>query len=256
MKREISEFHEIQRPGAIPYVEPEREKEAEQIFKEIFSKPLGEWIAKQMPDGKPLQEGKQIAKLQEKTPDDKASQEKDSSDSELKGGPTEFDKKAQEHPEDNEYDDNGNLYKNGKELKPNNTYEVNGYTYKTDDKGRIISAEGKLQPKDHKGKKPINDSMKDIGKGDQKDTDERGHLIGDQFNGSPNLDNLVPQDSKLNQGEVKKLENSLAKAVEGGSEVYLKVEPVYSDNSARPVSFTYTYTVDGEKSVKVFKNGE
>lgn len=240
MKREISEFHEIQRPGAIPYVEPEREKEAEQIFKEVFSKPLGEWIAK----------------LKKETSDDTVFQGNDSSEAELKSGLTEFDKKAQEHPEKNEYDDNGNLYKNGKELKPNNTYEINGYTYKTDDKGRIISAEGKLQPKDHRGKKPINDSMKDIGKGDQKDTDERGHLIGDQFNGSPNLDNLVPQDSKLNQGEVKQLENSLAKAVEGGSEVYLKVEPVYSGDSARPVSFTYTYTVDGERSVKVFKNGE
>lgn len=240
MKREISEFCEIQRPGAIPYVEPERKKEAEQIFKDIFSKPLGELISK----------------FKKETPDVTASQERDSSEVDPKSELTEFDKKAQENPEKNKYDDNGNIYRNGNELKPNNTYEINGYIYKTDDKGRIISAEGKLQPKDHDGKKQINDSMEAIGKGDQKDADDRGHLIGDQFNGSPNLENLVPQDSKLNQGEVKQLEDSLAKAVRGGSEVYLKVEPVYSGDSARPVSFTYIYTVDGEKSVKVFKNGE
>lgn len=154
------------------------------------------------------------------------------------------------------FDDNGNVYRNGNELLPNNVYEINGYIYKTDNKGRIIYAEGRLQSKDHDGRNPINDKMEDIGKGDQKDTDQRGHLIGDQFNGSSSLENLVPQDAKLNDGKVKQLENSLAKQVADGKEVYLKVEPNYSGDSHRPDSFTYTYTVDGEKSVKIFKNGE
>lgn len=40
------------------------------------------------------------------------------------------------------YDDNGKLYRVENELMPNSEYEINGYKYKTDDKGRIVSAEG------------------------------------------------------------------------------------------------------------------
>lgn len=152
-------------------------------------------------------------------------------------------------------DDKGNVYRIGNELLPNNTYEINGYKYVTDECGRVISAEGVLQKKDHEGKLPITDKMSDIGKGDQNPTDDRGHLIGDQFNGSPGLENLVPQDASINQKEVKALENSLANEVKKGNEVYLKVEPHYSGDSHRPDSFTYTYTIDGEMSVKVFRNG-
>lgn len=166
------------------------------------------------------------------------------------------DKRTEAPSENAKFDDNGNIYRIENDLLPNNTYEINGYKYTTDEKGRIISAEGKLQPKDHEGQKRITDKMSDIGKGDQRDTDDRGHLIGDQFNGSPTLENLVPQDSKLNQNEVKNLENSLATEVRKGSEVYLKVEPHYSDDSRRPDSFAYTYTVNGETSVKIFRNGE
>lgn len=157
--------------------------------------------------------------------------------------------------ETSKVDDNGNVYRIENELLPNNTYEINGYKYVTDEYGRIISAEGVLQKKDHEGKLPIVDSMSDIGKGDQKPTDDRGHLIGDQFNGSPGLENLVPQDAVINQKEVKALECSLANEVKKGSEVYLKVEPHYSGDSHRPDSFTYTYTIDGETSVKIFRNG-
>lgn len=157
--------------------------------------------------------------------------------------------------ETSKVDDNGNVYRIGNELLPNNIYEINGYKYVTDKYGRIISAEGILQEKDHKGKLTIEDKMSDIGKGDQKSTDDRGHLIGDQFNGSPRLENLVPQDAVINQKEVRALECSLANEVKKPSEVYLKVEPHYSGDSHRPDSFTYTYTIDGETSVKVFRNG-
>lgn len=152
-------------------------------------------------------------------------------------------------------DDNGNVFRIGNELLPNNTYEKNGYKYETDKRSRIITAEGVLQQKNHEGRRLIEDSMNDIGKGDQKPTDDRGHLIGDWFNGSPGLENLVPQDAVVNRGEVKALESSLANEVKKDKEVYLKVEPHYSDNTRRPDSFTYTYTIDGETSVKIFRNG-
>ena len=152
-------------------------------------------------------------------------------------------------------DDNGEVYRIGDELVPNNTYEINGYKYETDDNGRIISAEGKLQLKDHEGRLDM-DSRSQLDKGDMKDTDDRGHLIADRFNGSGGIENLVPMDRELNQhGDYSSLENTLADAVNDGAKVYLKVEPVYEGNSTRPSEFKVSYEINGEKTVKVFLNG-
>jgi hypothetical protein len=152
------------------------------------------------------------------------------------------------------YDDNGKLYRVGNELEPNTEYEINGYKYTTDDKGRIISAEGKLHMKNHEGKLEIKDSLEDIGKGDQKEGDDRGHLIGDQFDGSPYLDNMIPQNADVNEKDFRKFENDLAKDVKDGKDVTVKVEPIYEGDSRRPSAVVVNYSIDGEKSVRVFPN--
>ena len=153
------------------------------------------------------------------------------------------------------YDDNGKLYRVENELAPNSEYEINGYKYKTDDQGRIISAEGTLHLKDREGRLPIKDSIDDIGKGDQKEGDDRGHLIGDQFDGSNGLENMVPQDADINRNDFKNFENELAKEVKDGKEVNVKVEPIYDGDSHRPDAIVVTYSIDGEESVRVFPNG-
>lgn len=43
-----------------------------------------------------------------------------------------------------------------------------------------------------------------MGREDRLVTDDGGHLIASIFNGSGNLDNLVPMDSNLNRGAWKK----------------------------------------------------
>lgn len=154
------------------------------------------------------------------------------------------------------YDDNGNLYRVGNELVSDNSYEMNGYRYKTDEQGRIISAEGTLHLKDREGRLPIKDSIEDIGKGDQKQGDDRGHLIGDQFDGSNGLENLIPQDADINRNAYKNFENELAKEVKEGKEVTVKVEPIYEGDSKRPEAILVTYTIDGEESVIIFPNGQ
>ena len=157
--------------------------------------------------------------------------------------------------QDIKVDDNGDAYRVGDELMPNNTYEVNGYTYETDDKGRIVSAEGTLQTKDHEGRLDM-DSRDQVDKGHMRPSDDRGHLIADMFNGSGGLENVVPMDAKLNQGDYKALECTLADAVKDGAKVDFKVEPIYQGNSTRPSEFKVTYSIDGDKSTRVFKNGE
>lgn len=154
------------------------------------------------------------------------------------------------------YDDNGKLYRVGKELAPNSEYVINGYSYKTDEKGRIVSAEGTLHLKNREGRLNIRDSIEDIGKGDQKEGDDRGHLIGDQFDGSNGLENMIPQDANINRNDFKNFENELADSVREGKEVYVKNEPIYEGNSQRPVVIVVTYKLDGEEGVRVFPNGK
>lgn len=154
------------------------------------------------------------------------------------------------------YDDKGKLYRCDDELAPNTEYELHGYKYKTDDKGRIISSEGTLHIKNHDGKLQIKDSMDKIAKGDEKKGDQRGHLIGDQFDGSNGLENMIPQDADVNMKDYKNFENELAKEVKSDKEVTVKIEPVYEGSSRRPEAIVVTYSIDGKESVRVFPNNK
>lgn len=151
------------------------------------------------------------------------------------------------------YDDNGEKYREGNKLEPNKVFEINGYRYETDDKGRIISVEGWLRMKVHDYVRNMEDVRKMEGQ-EYESGDDRGHLIAHQFGGSDKLENLVPMDAKLNQGDFAKLENELADAVKDGADVKIKVEPVYAGDSTRPTEFRVSYSIDGDKNVVVFKN--
>ena len=88
---------------------------------------------------------------------------------------------------------------------------LNGFTYKTDSSGRVVSAEGEVKiPTDDRKQNP------DINSKDKRDTDDKGHIIGHQLGGKEDKGNLVPQDMKLNRGEYNKLEKELAE--------FLKIE--------------------------------
>lgn len=152
------------------------------------------------------------------------------------------------------YDDAGKEYRTGNDLLPNNTYEINGYSYATDEIGRIISASGTLHIKNHEGRLPIRDSIEDIGKGNQRNTDDRGHLIGDQFGGSNGLENMIPQDAGINRNDFKNFENDLATQVKIGNKVYVSVEPYYEGVSRRPVSVAVFYEINGTENYREFPN--
>lgn len=160
-----------------------------------------------------------------------------------------------EQPQREYFDDNGTKYRDGNDLLPDMTFEINGYEYQTDDRGRVISVEGQLQVKNHEGRKEMPDDRKVVARGEMADSDDRGHLIADRFNGSGELENLVPMDGKLNRGDYLKLEDRLADAVNEGADVRMKVEPVYETDSVRPTELVISYSIDGEKDMVVFRNG-
>lgn len=148
-------------------------------------------------------------------------------------------------------DDNGVVYKIDGKLKPNCEYQINGYSYKTDECGRITEASGNLKLSGE-SRKSLNEQS--IGGADKLDTDVRGHLIADRFGGSNKKENLVAQDGNLNGGQYKKIENECAKALQQGKDVSMSVEVEYDGDSQRPSSFTVTYTINGETYEKTFLN--
>lgn len=150
-------------------------------------------------------------------------------------------------------DDNGEVYRVDNDLVADNTYEINGYKYETDDQGRIVSAEGKIQLKS-RDRLTIKDSMENIGRGDEKNTDDRSHIIGDNLNGSNGLENIVAGDASLNRGDYNKLEAQLAKEVSAGKEVYMRVDLDYPGKSYRPDSFIVSYSINGEEFTTTFFN--
>lgn len=157
----------------------------------------------------------------------------------------------------NYYDDRGTLYRIENDLLPDNNYELNGYRYETDECGRIASVEGCLHMKDREGRLPIRDSIEDIGKGDQREGDDRGHLIGDQFDGANGLENMIPQDAGINRYDYKNFENELASKVRDGEAVQVEIEVVYEDGSSRrPTDVIVVYSVDGTEDMRIFPNGE
>ncbi|MED1741416.1 T7SS effector LXG polymorphic toxin [Bacillus swezeyi] len=139
------------------------------------------------------------------------------------------------------YGDHFTRVKRRKELKPNIEYTTPiGYTYMTDDKGRIVSVSGKLNLGEAKRNKY---AQKIAGREDRLKTDEGGHLIASIFEGSGKLDNLVPMDGNLNKGAWKKLENIWAKELDNGRTVEVKINPVYKGDSQRPTSFNIDYKI-------------
>lgn len=152
-------------------------------------------------------------------------------------------------------DDKGRSYRAGDNINANNTFVRNGYQYTTDSRGRVVSASGTLNiNEDGQANRRMSDSIEIIGKGYQKATDDRGHLIGHQFNGSDSLENLVPQNAKINQGNFKRLEDHLAKLVKSGYNVTANVVPIYSQHSHRPDAIFYFYTVNDNAFTVLFPN--
>lgn len=152
-------------------------------------------------------------------------------------------------------DDYGKTYSINNCLIPNNSYELNGYKYETDKTGRIASCEGQLRIKAEPGYRPIKGvSLSEIGKGYEHETDERGHIIGNRFEGAGTVGNLIPQDKQLNNVEFNKFEGMLAKEKSQGNDVYVKYELNYPQDSFRPDSLTANYSINGEEFWRKFDN--
>ncbi|MCI6691880.1 MAG: DNA/RNA non-specific endonuclease [Clostridium sp.] len=129
-------------------------------------------------------------------------------------------------------------------LKPNIKYKAGefDYLYETDSLGRINKFEtDDLKLTERENRLPHNSNTPGKLKGDH-----AGHLAGDRFGGSPELDNLVSQSSNVNLSQYKKIENQWAKELKEGKRVKVNVEIKYDGNSLRPSGFSVKYEIDGK----------
>ncbi|MBA4547451.1 DNA/RNA non-specific endonuclease [Thermoactinomyces intermedius] len=128
-------------------------------------------------------------------------------------------------------------------LRPNIRYRTGeyDYIYETDDLGRIIEFNADdLRLTQRTERLPHNQNTPG-----KLPTDHAGHLAGDRFGGSPELDNLVSMSRSANLSVYKRLENRWARALENGQQVSVRVRINYDGNNMRPSSFDVQYTIDG-----------
>lgn len=136
--------------------------------------------------------------------------------------------------------------------RPDTVYEFGNYRWTTDDQARVIRAEGRVDLE------PVgrNDAglQREIGN-EGRATDVGFHVIADRLAGPTNRLNVVPGNGKpigdglpnLNNGDYKRFENQLARLVEAGHDVDMRVSPQYNpgNTSSRPDAFVAEYRVDG-----------
>ena len=137
-------------------------------------------------------------------------------------------------------------------LKPNVRYQAGEYEYlyRTDDLGRLQEWDAQdLQLTQRSERFPHAAGTPGKLKGDH-----AGHLAGDRFGGSPELDNLVSQLQGVNLSDYKKLENQWAKALEEGKKVSVQVRVNYVGDSLRPSSFDVNFSIDGIPFTRNIKN--
>ena len=126
-------------------------------------------------------------------------------------------------------------------LLPDVTYQTgeHEYYYTTDGQGRIVSVHApNLQWKEHADRLEHNPHTPD-----KQEDDHAGHLIADLFGGSPELDNLVSQWSKVNQKYYRHLERFWAECLEAQINVSVDISIEYGDGM-RPANFYIFYTID------------
>ena len=146
--------------------------------------------------------------------------------------------------ESNEKPFDSNPYKEDGTLKENIRYQTGefGYKYETDERGRISDFHAdELHFTEREKRLPNAADTPGKLEGDQ-----AGHLAGDRFGGSSEIDNLVSQSSHVNLSEYKKIENQWATALEKGQHVSTNVGIEYEQNDMRPSAFNVDYEVDGE----------
>ena len=144
-------------------------------------------------------------------------------------------------------------------LKPNIKYNIDGTEYNTDTLSRIYKVTRKNTLILSNAKRNNYAQIKIVELYGIKGCDQGGHIIGRQFGGSPNIDNLIPISKSLNIGEMRKTEMEWRDNLNEGNEIKnitINIEYIYTN--MRPNIIKINYTVNkyytNYKVIKIFTN--
>ena len=138
-----------------------------------------------------------------------------------------------------------------KDLKPDTAYQLdNGHTYITNAQGKVNYVEADL----NKIAMDRNNYQQNVVGKSGEANDQGGHLIASSLGGAGDRINLLPMDKVLNNGTYKKMESDLAKALDQGKDVSVKIDVGYPDGGGvRPNSFIVTTTINGIEETIPFR---
>ena len=144
-------------------------------------------------------------------------------------------------------------------LNPNIKYNIDGTEYNTDTLSRIYKVTRKNSLILSNAKRNNYAQIKIVELYGIKGFDQGGHIIGRQFGGSPNIDNLIPISKSLNIGEMRKTEMEWRDNLNEGNEIKditINIEYIYTN--MRPNIIKINYTVNkyytNYKVIKIFTN--
>ena len=178
--------------------------------------------------------------------------ERDSAPSRSEVEKAEVNLRALERAQSNQSDNTRTALKVA-DIKPNSTYEKNGYIYQTDSLARTKHVSGSLRLEKGIRNSNIQNEVRGYGvKGDH-----GGHIIGAQFNGPPDAFNLFPQNSDFNAGKWSEsawanMEREWASYLKSGKTVNVSVDLRYGDSSKRPTELYVRYVVSDGKVREIF----
>lgn len=132
-----------------------------------------------------------------------------------------------------------------------NENEAGDYTYLENESGK--KAFGSLEHTDDPQRDPV--AQRTVGGEDRHPDDDGGHLIGARFDSNGGYENLDAQNSNLNRGSYKQMENGWAKSLEDGDKVFVDVETYKSENNDRPdayMGYSITEHADGNREWDAF----
>ena len=90
---------------------------------------------------------------------------------------------------------------------------------------------------------------------DRRPDDDGGHLIGARFGGSSESENLDAQNSQLNRGPYKALENDWAEQIGNGDKIFVNIDTFKGGDSDRPsayMGYSITEHPDGSRDWDTF----
>ena len=125
------------------------------------------------------------------------------------------------------------------------TIHANGYAFALDAQHRTRTVTGTLTngPRSKRSR-----SMQSgAGRPDRLPTDDGGHYIATRFNGPREKFNHFAQDSNVNRGRYRALENDWARDLGHGKKVVVDIRPRFKNASARPYRIDVIWHTNGRK---------